>query len=377
MKEKVLIISDNCRQILFKNILPFYDLTIIEDKYIGTTILSDYSVTLIDMGSLESTLEISNILRTKSPSMPLLLINDFSSPSDFLYFSKVKGYGQIRIFKYEKQFVNEILEYTQELIHPEYPVTRSDIAIVIPVYNEESRFNNVYDFIQNLKILLRTSLVNASIYFVNDGSKDNTSSLIEKLMSDNEDTIDYIYTKSEISSHTLSYNTKKAGTFIEGIRSINADVIAFVDADNSFIIDDIALMINIIKVGYYDIIVGTKDITAENRPPLRRIISFFKRLLTKPLLPKGIYDSQTGLKVMTSNAAKNILPYLHENTGLAIDLEMLYIAKKLNFRVLQLPVTCIDRDGSHVNIITDSISFIKNIIKLMTVNRDIKIKKSI
>jgi len=375
MKEKILILSDNSRGIAYKSILPFYELIVLTENALASEAMKDCVTAIIDMKDLERSIVVSNQIRKDLPSIPLLLINELSNPSDFLYFSKIQGYGQIRTLKYHAAFHNEILEYTQELIHPEYPVTRSDIAIIIPVYNEESRFHNVYDFIQNLKTLLRTSLINASIYFVNDGSKDNTSELIDKLMSDNQETMDYISNKSEISSYTLSYNTRKAGTFIEGIRSIHADIIAFVDADNSFVIDDIALMINIIKVGYYDMVVGTKDMTAENRPLVRRMVSFCKRLLTKPLLPKGIYDSQTGHKMINSIAAQNILPYLHENTGLAIDLEMLYIAKKLNFRVLQLPVTCIDREGSHVSLIKDSISFIKNIIKLMTVNRHIKIKK--
>ena len=43
----------------------------------------------------------------------------------------------------------------------------------------------------------------------------------------------------------------------------------------------------------------------------------------------------------------------------------MYYAKKLNYRVLQLPVKCIDREGSHVDIIKDSISYIKNIFSII------------
>ena len=79
------------------------------------------------------------------------------------------------------------------------------------------------------------------------------------------------------------------------------------------------------------------------------------------MLPKGVYDSQTGLKAIKASSAKFILPYLSRSRGLAIDLELMYYAKKLNFRVLQLPVKCIDRDGSHVDVIKDSLSYLKNI----------------
>jgi glycosyltransferase involved in cell wall biosynthesis len=168
-------------------------------------------------------------------------------------------------------------------------------------------------------------------------------------------------------------NTRKAGTYIEGIRTIDADILLFVDADDSFVIDDIALMINILREGYYDMVVGSKDLTAENRPPLRRLLSFAKRLLTKSMLPKGVYDSQTGLKAMKSTTAKYIIPYLHMNTGLAIDLEILHLARKLDFRVLQIPVTCIDREGSHVDVVKDSIAFLKNIFRIRKNNKKVRI----
>ena len=83
------------------------------------------------------------------------------------------------------------------------------------------------------------------------------------------------------------------------------------------------------------------------------------------MLPHGVYDSQTGLKAMKASAAKFIMPYLSNKRGLAIDLELMYYAKKLNYRVLQLPVKCIDREGSHVDIIKDSISYIKNIFSIL------------
>ena len=159
----------------------------------------------------------------------------------------------------------------------------------------------------------------------------------------------------------LEQNTRKAGTYIEGIKSIEADILLFVDADNSFFIEDISLMINIILKGYYDIVAGTKDLAAEKRPLIRKILSFGKRTLTKNMLPKGVYDSQTGLKAIKASSAKFILPYLSRSRGLAIDLELMYYAKKLNFRVLQLPVKYIDRDGSHVDVIKDSLSYLKNI----------------
>lgn len=374
--ETLLIVTDLKKAIPYESIITFYHLNIINSSLIDSINEITELVVIIDVEKASDGIEIANKLRIINPASNILFINNYISLAEHLFFTKIKGYGKTKLMNWRTTSHDELLINIQDLIHPEYPSKNSDIAIIIPVYNEESRFEKVYDFIQKLKLLLNESFTNASIYFVNDGSKDNTQALIDKLLEVEYEETNIISNHSQLNTYQLQYNTRKAGTYVEGIRSINASVMLFVDADDSFHIDDIAKIINILNIGYYDIIVGTKDFSADNRSPLRRIISFFKRLLTKPLLPKGIYDSQTGLKCMTSNCSKLLLPYLHENTGLAIDLEMMYISKKLNLRALQLPVKCIDQEGSHVNIIKDSISFVKIILKLLTVNRNISLQKN-
>lgn len=374
--EKILIITDFKKNIPYESIITYYELNIINSTSIDSITQITEPVIIIDIEKVSDGIEIGNKLRNINPASNILFINNFLSPAEHLIFTKIKGHGKTKILRWRITYPDEILINIQDLLHPEFPSKVSDIAIIIPVYNEESRFEKVYNFIQKLKLLVNESFTNATIYFVNDGSKDNTQKLIDKLLEVEYEQTTTISNFSQINTYELQYNTRKAGTYLEGIRSINASIMIFVDADDSFEVDDIAKIINILNIGYYDIVVGTKDFSAANRSISRRLISFFKRLLTKTLLPKGIYDSQTGLKGITSNSSKMLLPYLHDNTGLAIDLEMMYIAKKLNFRALQLPVKCIDQEGSHVNIIKDSISFLKIILKLLTVNRNISLDKN-
>ncbi len=52
---------------------------------------------------------------------------------------------------------------------------QSDIAIVVPCYNEEHRLH-VSDFVEEL-----SKNPNLTILFVNDGSRDNTLKIIHKI----------------------------------------------------------------------------------------------------------------------------------------------------------------------------------------------------
>jgi hypothetical protein len=65
------------------------------------------------------------------------------------------------------------------------------------------------------------------------------------------------------------------------------------------------------------------------------------------------------------------IPY-KEEFGLAVDLEMMFLAKKLRLRVLQLPVDCIDRDGSHVDVRRDSMRFMRSLVGIWLLDRRIR-----
>lgn len=306
-------------------------------------------------------------LRATNPALPLLFVTCNRDPHSLL--PRVSGHGPVKLLHQYAGDDDQLLHDVQALLHPEYPAQNRRIAIVLPVYNEESRFENVRNFCAKLRQKLAGAYPQITLFFVNDGSKDKTESLVAEVINQDSEGAQAIHANSPMEARTLGANTRKAGTYIEGLKGIRADIIVFADSDDSFAVEDIASMINILGDGYWDMVIGTKDETAENRAPIRRAISFGKRALTKPLLPAGVIDSQTGLKALSYSAASHILPHLHQHTGLAIDLEMVHVARKLNFRVLQLPVQCIDRDGSHVDIVRDSLRFVRSIATIWAANR--------
>jgi hypothetical protein len=369
MADKVLILSDSVRSIPYEDTLSLYDFSFSSSP---SQEAESYAAAIIDYSSPREILKSAETLRGARPDLPLLLIIDIETPEPETLLQLIGGYGATRLFVWKEDNPVPLLEEIQSLCHPEYPEKMKEIAIVLPVYNEEKRIRNVIDFSLNLHTLIEGSLLNSRIIFVNDGSSDNTSGLIEKIIAAGQERMDYVSNTAFFTTHSLVINTRKAGTYMDGLKSVQADVYLFADADNSFVIEDMAKMINLIRDGYYDMVVGTKDQSAENRPLVRRMMSFAKRRLTAHLLPPGIYDSQTGLKAMNAVAARCIFRHLHEKTGLAIDLEMLHLARKYRLRVLQLPVVCIDRDGSHVDILRDSVAFIRSILLIPWWNRKVR-----
>lgn len=370
--ENLLIISEKRYKINYNSILNIYnyDIKRIDDEHD----FKNYDLLIVDISDHKKLSELINLAREKNEGIPILILSDYLNLFNHSILTKIDGIGMVKIFSITTGCEYKLLQKINSMLNPEYPSLIEEIAFILPVYNEEKRFKHVINFSKKLIKLIEMNLFNGKIYFINDGSSDGTVDLTKKLMEEIRKETNYIDDYGYIFIHDLKNNTKKAGTYIDGIRNISADLLILVDADDSFNPSDISRMINIINEGYYDIIIGTKDMTGENRPLVRKVLSFFKRLLTKGFLPKGVNDSQTGLKIIKAEAARYIFPYLDEKMEFAIDLEMMYLAKRFNFRVLQLPVKCIDREDSHVDIIRDSIHYLKSILKISLKNYSLDIE---
>jgi hypothetical protein len=127
----------------------------------------DYQVAIVDSKDFSQAVSQSNTIRLAAPWMPLLIIVDsktsLNTERDYLY--SINGLGSIKILRWKKKYPGEILNNIQNLINPTFTVNNSSIAIVLPVFNEETRFNYIYNFINKLKIMLQNGFVNASIFF--------------------------------------------------------------------------------------------------------------------------------------------------------------------------------------------------------------------
>ena len=93
------------------------------------------------------------------------------------------------------------------------------VSVVIPMYNEEEVANKSYtkikDILENLK------QYEYEIIFVNDGSKDSTLSILQKIAKENE--------KVKVLSFSRNFGHQAAVT--AGIKEVAGDAIVIIDAD--------------------------------------------------------------------------------------------------------------------------------------------------
>lgn len=211
------------------------------------------------------------------------------------------------------------------------------LSIIVPAYNEAER-------IPQALLAMDRQLANAAysyeIFVVSDGSTDNTAAIVRNLakLVRNLKLID------------LRENAGKGGAVRQGMLLSSGQIRLFTDADNSTSIDQFEKMMPFFKEGY-DVVIGSRAVRgAKLDPPepfYRQIIGKCLNLVVQALLLPGIWDTQCGFKAFTEEAAKKVFTPATVG-GWGFDVEILSLAKKMGYRIKEMPVHWMDDRRSHV-----------------------------
>ena len=167
------------------------------------------------------------------------------------------------------------------------------ISIVVPCYNEEE---SIPLFYQALQEVLQTLPCEPELWFVNDGSKDNSLLQMKKLR------------ETDPSVHYLSFsrNFGKEAALYAGLEAATGDYIAVMDADLQ---DPPALlpeMLAAVETGGFDC-AATRRVTRKGEPKLR---SFFARRfysLINRISKTEVVDGARDFRLMTRQMVDAIL----------------------------------------------------------------------
>jgi len=100
-----------------------------------------------------------------------------------------------------------------------------------------------------------------------------------------------------------------------------------------------------------------------HRTPLRRMLSGGLRWTVGHIFRIGVRDTQCGFKLFTREAAQRL--YAAQTiAGFSFDLEILYLASKLGYRVAEVPVAWVDAPGSKVDTTKEVQRFLRDLVKI-------------
>jgi dolichyl-phosphate beta-glucosyltransferase len=203
------------------------------------------------------------------------------------------------------------------------------LSIVIPAYNEEKRIPKTLEAIDDY---LRKQSYDYEILVVNDGSKDGTAEAVRGM--------EAVIQNLKLVDNKI--NQGKGAVVRQGILEAQGEYRLFTDADNSTSVNQIEKMWPEFEAGY-SIVIGSRDVKGAvldpPQPFLRNaILGEGFKLYRKIIIGLWkIQDTQCGFKCFKASAAEKIFPRCKINR-FAFDPEILAVAKKLGFKIKEIPI---------------------------------------
>ncbi len=220
----------------------------------------------------------------------------------------------------------------------------SNIAIIIPCYNEEKSVGQTIDE-------YKSKLKDADIYVIDNNSSDNTASIAKE--------------HEAIVIH--EYKQGKGNAIKTAFRLIEANCYFMVDGDNTYPADKAQEMCDIILQKKADMVIGDRLSSTYFKENKRRFHNFgnvLVRKLINMIFNAKIKDVMSGSRAFSKTFVKGF-PILSK--GFELETEMTIHALDKNYKIEEITIPYQDRDAdnpSKLNTVGDGVKVVKMIAKL-------------
>lgn len=170
--------------------------------------------------------------------------------------------------------------------------TQPGLTMVVPCYNEE---RGILETVQRLKKALAQLDIPSELIVVNDGSTDGTREILAGI----EDI--------KVVSHPL--NIGYGNAIKSGINRARYDWIGIVDADGSYPIEDLGVLVAEMEQGF-DMVVGNRSNIREIDSPTKRVFRWAYKRLVSFLNDSRIEDPNSGYRIFKRDLAVGLMPFL-------------------------------------------------------------------
>jgi glycosyltransferase involved in cell wall biosynthesis len=224
---------------------------------------------------------------------------------------------------------------------------------VIPAYNEAAP-DRLPNSLKQITAFVASQPYPIEVIIVNNNSTDDTLSIAQHAAREH----DYI--------RVITETTQGKGAAVRaGMTIANGDYLFICDADLSMPIEEVVKFLPPQNTDY-DIAIASREAKGAKRigePEMRHIMGRVFNFIVKVLAVRGLNDTQCGFKCFKREVARDIFPYQTIN-GWAFDVELLFIAQKRGYRIIEVPITWYYKAQSKIKPFGDSIKMVMETLKV-------------
>lgn len=228
------------------------------------------------------------------------------------------------------------------------------LSIVIPAHNEETRLPATLERVLGF---LSSQPYAAEVLVVENGSQDRTFEIAES------------FAGGQAGLRVLREADRGKGLAVRrGMLAARGEYRFLCDADLSMPIAEVNRFLPP-ALADFDVAIGSREAPGAvviGQPSSRRRIGRAFNALVRLLALPGFRDTQCGFKCFRANAAEDLFR-CQRLTGMAFDVEVLWIARHRNYRIVEVPITWRFDPDSRVRVFRDSF---RMALELLTIRRN-------
>lgn len=237
------------------------------------------------------------------------------------------------------------------------------LSIIIPAYNEVKNLkkgvlDEVFNYLKGVDFTYE-------VLIVDDGSTDSTRDLVKEQIKGKE-------------NFRLIENAHggKANTVITGVLEAKGEIVLFSDFDQATPLSEIEKFFPKFDppIGEgADIVIGSRS-GRQGAPTIRKLMAWVFSVLRGIILGLPFKDTQCGFKAFNKESREAIFPKIKNEWGVlhfkggavnaGFDVEVLYLAKKKGFNIVEVPVEWNYVGTERVQVIKDSLAAIYDMLRI-------------
>lgn len=225
------------------------------------------------------------------------------------------------------------------------------LSVIIPAYNEERR---ILATIRQVTSYLSAQTYTWNVLVADDGSTDGTAALVGEFASE----------QPRVLLLSLPHRGK-GGAVRSAMLSSHAQYRFLCDADLSMPIEQLERFLPP-QLADCDVAIGSREAQGSRRigePWRRHAQGRLFNAMTKVLAVPGIRDTQCGFKCYSGRAAELLFP-LQRIPGFGFDVEVLFMARRMGLRLVEVPIDWYYREGSKVRPLRDGLAMSSDLLRV-------------
>ena len=226
------------------------------------------------------------------------------------------------------------------------------ISLIIPCFNERSAIEETID---EINFLLGKAL--HEIIVIDDGSFDGTYEILKN--------------RNDIKLVRNPYNKGYGYSIKKGIMAATGGIVAITDADGTYPIESILLMVKKLEEGY-DLVIGKRGNLKTFDPFIKKLSRFLFKQIAQFVAGERILDVNSGLRVFRRDV---ILKYMvNTSSGFSFSLSTTLIFILEGLSVYYYPIEYRPRIGkSKIKYLRDTLRSAQILVETITLYNPIKI----